>query len=276
VGGGYFERARDLISDCIAAPDGQLPATFPRELLVHFNQIGRSLHPDERMELPRAGGNAMAQLTPERRKRLVLAADTVYEREIELVGTIAEADWEKSTFRLRLADGTSMTVPMPRSFHEDARNYGGRDRHQTTVKGVGEFDSWDRLQRVKSVDNLEVQTDAYLSSRLESMASLVDGWFDGQGIAPNKDKLAIVAGALIGTYPEQLPLPVIAPTPEGNLLLEWNVPGDPTIDLELQSLSAAFHAFREGEMEVERTFVVDHPDKWDELFLFLSTQLAGQ
>src|SRR2546425_410761 len=36
----YFERARDLISKCVAAADGQLPAEFPRSLLAHFNQVG--------------------------------------------------------------------------------------------------------------------------------------------------------------------------------------------------------------------------------------------
>jgi hypothetical protein len=276
VGGGYFEQARDLISECIAAPDGQLPEAFPRELLGHFNQFGRSLHPDERMELPRGGNAGSAVLTPERRKRLVLAADTVYEREIELTGTIGEADWEKSTVRLRLEDGTSMTVPIPKTFHESARRYGGRDRHQTAVKGIGEFDSWDKLQRVKSVESIEVQPDFYLASRLEAMALLADGWYDGQGIAPDKEKLAGITSAIVGTYPEQLPLPLIAPTPEGNLLLEWNLPGDPSIDLDLPSLSAAFHALPHGGGEVEQTFVLDRPEKWKDLFTFLTKQLVGQ
>jgi len=274
--GGYFETSRDLISECIAAEDGQLPEAFPRELLGHFNQIGRSLHPDERMELPRAGNAPAAALTPDRRKRLVLAADTVYEREIELNGTIAEADWEKSTFRLRLSDGSSMIVAMSKMFHESARKYGGRERHQTVVKGIGEFDSWEKLQRVKSVDSIEVQPDFYLASRLEAMSSLTDGWYDGQGVAPNKDRLTALAGALLGAYPERLPLPIIAPTLEGNLLLEWNLPGDPSIDLDLQSMSAAFHVFAADGEEVEVAFVLNLPDKWKELFSFLSKQLAGQ
>jgi len=135
----YFERARDLISACIAAQDGQLPAEFPRELLVHFNQVGRSLRADERMELSVAGG-ATAVLSPERRKNLVLAADKVYEREIELSGTIGEADWEKSTFRLRLADASFAVIPMPESFHVQARKFGGRNRYQVTVKWICTYD----------------------------------------------------------------------------------------------------------------------------------------
>jgi hypothetical protein len=37
AGATYFERARDLITACVAAPDGQLPTAFPRALLGHFN-----------------------------------------------------------------------------------------------------------------------------------------------------------------------------------------------------------------------------------------------
>jgi hypothetical protein len=60
-----------------------------------------------------------AVLTPDRRKRLVLAAGKVYEREIE-------ANSEKSSFQLRLADGTLAVVPMQKSFHPHARSHGGR------------------------------------------------------------------------------------------------------------------------------------------------------
>ena len=133
----YFERARDLVAECVRSTQGPLPSGFPRELLVHFNQVGRSLHDGESLELAQG-----AVLTPQRRKQLVLAADKVYEREIELAGTIGEADWEKSTFRLRLTDGSQVIVPMPESFHAQAREYGGRNRFQVTVKGVGNCKRW--------------------------------------------------------------------------------------------------------------------------------------
>src|SRR5690606_29672786 len=75
----HFERARDLIAECIAAPEGRLPDQFPKELLSHFNQFGRSLRNGEALELPLPStGNAV--LTPERRKKLVLAASEEYER----------------------------------------------------------------------------------------------------------------------------------------------------------------------------------------------------
>lgn len=268
----YFERARDLITECVAAPDGQLPPAFPRALLVHFNQVGRSLREDERMELPNAAGQA-AVLTPERRKHLVLAADKVYERGVELSGTIGEADWEKSTFRLRLADGSYAVIPMPASFHSQAREFGGRNRYQVTVKGIATFDSWDKLQKVISVESLEIQPDYQLSARFEALLALANGWLDGKGIAPDKTKLAEVAEKMVGHYPEQLPLPAIAPTPEGNLLLEWDAPGDPSVDLHLDSMRAAFHAFQPDQTEIEHEILLTTEALWGQFFSFLNERL---
>jgi len=268
----YFERARDLITECIAAPDGQLPPAFPRSLLVHFNQVGRSLREGEKLEIPIAAG-PVAVLTPERRKHLVLAADRVYEREIELSGTIGEADWEKSSFRLRLGDGSQAVIPMPQSFHPQAREFGGRSRHQVTVKGVATYDSWDKLQKVISVESLEVQPDYQLSARFDALLALAEGWMDGKGIAPDPRKLAQVAERMIGHYPEQLSLPAIAPTPEGNLLLEWDAPGEPSVDLHLDSMRAAFHAFQPDETEIAHEMLLTTEESWSQFFAFLNEKL---
>ena len=203
----------------------------------------------------------------------MLAAEGVYEREIDLVGSIGEADWEKSTFRLRLPDGNQSTIPMPRSFHDSAREFGGRSRHQVTVTGIATFDSWDRLQKIVSVASLEIQRNHELVRRLEELMSLQDGWLDGSGIAPDKDRLLLISENFEAAYPERLPLPSIVPTPEGGLLFEWSVAGDPSVDLSLQSQVAEFHSFGVNGTELEREFSVEGSDAWDKFFAFLSEQL---
>lgn len=269
-----FVQARDLIADCIAAPENALPPDFPNELLVHFNQLGRSLREDEALELPlRKGGNA-ARLTQEKRKRLVLAAEQVYERDISLNGYIEEVDFAKSTFRLKLADGGQITVPMPDSFQNAARTYGGRSRHQVNVIGVGTYDSWDRLQKVVSVDSLDVIKNFAISARFDEISQLENGWFEGAGLAPNADKLALVSETLIANYPDKLPLPQIAPKQDGNLLLEWKAEGDPSLDIDLVASHASFHAFGANGEDVERDFSLDAAG-WQSLFAFLGDHIKA-
>lgn len=268
----HFERARDLIAECIAAAEGRLPEQFPKELLSYFNQFGRSLRNGEAMELPLpTTGNAV--LTPERRKKLVLAASEEYEREVEMQGYIGEVDWERSTFRLRLADGSHTIVPLLAGFREEAREYGGRARHWVIVKGIGTFDAWDRPKRILSAESSEVVKNFEIANRLDELAKLAPGWFEGAGLVPDKDRLAQFAEQLTASYPDGLALPAIFPTQDGNLLLEWDAVGDPSLDVRLADYSASYHAFDDDGADIERDFGLDGESGWSELHAFLSANI---
>lgn len=114
---------------------------------------------------------------------------------------------------------------------------------------------------------------ARFSEQFDALLALADGWHDGEGIAPDKTRLATIAAKLVGHYPEQLPLPAIAPTPEGNLLFEWDVPRDPSVDLQLDSMRADFHAFQPDETEIKREFSLMSDEAWMQFFAFLNERL---
>ncbi len=122
------------------------------------------------------------------------------------------------------------------------------------MQGLGAFNSYDILERVISVDSLEVQHDYQLAARLEELGSLKKGWYGGQGLNLDAKKLNRLSQLLIGHYPEAVAVPAVVPTPEGNLLLEWDAPGDPSVDIDLQSLTAEYHAFSPDYGDVERSF----------------------
>ncbi len=267
--GDYFERSRDLINECIAAPEGQLPEAFPSELLKYFNRFGRSLRSDEKVEF-RTGDGAVATLTPDRRKHLVLAADREYEREVELNGTIEEADWQKSTFRLRQTDGSKVTVPMPDSFRDKVREIGGHRRHLVSVYAVGAFDEWDVLRKVVSTEIIDVQPNYELNARFDALREIEDSWLDGQGKAPNPARLEEVAARMIRQYPEHSALPAMVATPEGGLLLEWDNEMDPSLEFLPEEPRAVFHAFDRSGEDIEKTFDLTNDSGWGRLFRTVS------
>lgn len=272
--GGCFEQARDLIAECVHAnAQGQpLPDNFPKNLLDYFNVFGRSLREGESVELPRAAAGGMAALTPERRKALVLAAEKFYTKEVELSGTIGETDWEKSTFRLRLADGTAMNgVPLPAPFRELARTAGGKERTVAVVKGVGVFDAWEQLLKLSDTHHVEVFPNQALAAQIEELAVLEDGWFEGRGKAPEKEQLAWAADQLVATFPEDLPFPHVGPTPEGGLFLEWiqkawRISAEillPGHACELQATNTATGETSDAELNL------DEADAWAALYAFV-------
>ena len=123
------------------------------------------------------------------------------------------------------------------------------------------------------MDALEVQANYQLVSRFDSLTTMEKGWFEGNGIAPEKEPLMAVAERFVGNYPETLPLPAIVPTQEGNLLFEWDVPGSPSVDLELASMRADFHAFLPGGGDLEQDFSLTTDEDWKAFFTFLDENL---
>ncbi len=70
---------------------------------------------------------------------------------------------------------------------------------------------------------------------------------------------------MIGRYPHDVGYPAIVPTPEGNLLFEWNWPNNPSIDIDLNNL-VSFHVFVLGEEDLELDFDLSESAVWDELY----------
>ena len=109
----------------------------------------------------------------------------------------------------------------------------------------------------------------------DALSDLLDGWLDGVGKAPDPASLARVAENIVGHFPENLPIPAIVPTPEGNLLLEWSLPGSPSLDVVLPALTAAFHAFLPDGSDLDREFALSEARAWPALFQFLNGQIEN-
>ena len=94
----------------------------------------------------------------------------------------------------------------------------------------------------------------YFLERLQEIAQIGDGWHDGGGVAPCSKKLWHICHLLKDNYPTRLQLPAIFPTQDGNLLLEWDVQGNPSVDIDLQDMSVYFHVFGSERDDVEMDF----------------------
>lgn len=268
----YFDQARELVTECIAAPLDKIPADFPLDLLNYFNRVGSSLREGEQMELPRGGGGT-AILTPSRRKALVLAQSKVYSKPVELAGYIEAMDWGKNSFKLRVSDGSEAHVQFDEHFESMARLHAGNPRHQVTVKCLASYDSSERLRSVDQVESISLQANYEIANKLESIASLKDGWFEGVGTVPNPAAMATLSKMLVQFYPKGIALPMIVPTQDGNILLEWHGNGEPSVDVNLASMSASFQQFASDGSDIEQDFQLKSEEDWRKLMAFLSNHI---
>ena len=272
AGSDYFTQARDLVAECVSASAANqpLPAKFPKPLLDYFNVLGRSLLSGESVDLA-PPNHTEAILTPERRRALVLAGQKTYTRAVDLVGVIDETDWKKESFRLRLDDGTAVTAHLPGFFRERVRTAGGKERTQVQVRGIGSFDAWDRLQKVSETLHLETLPNQALAGQIEELGSLQDGWLGEPSKAPDQTGLAWARDQLVATFPEDLPFPLVAPTPEGGLFLEWiQSSARVSVEILLPGHRAEFQAvnLETGESH-EAEADLDLPDSWQAMYAFV-------
>lgn len=84
--------------------------------------------------------------------------------------------------------------------------------------------------------------------------ALKDGWYNGRGVAPNKQWVRNFAHLWRQFWPRSLPLPAAVPTPDGNVLLEWKGYGNVTVDLDIGKEKAYFHAIDKSGKDIEREF----------------------
>lgn len=111
--------------------------------------------------------------------------------------------------------------------------------------------------------------------QFDELRALSDGWFDGAGRAPDLAALELLEIWLVEHFPAEILTPAIVPTPEGNLLLEWNTSGDPSVDIRLSDFHAAFHMFLADGSDLESTYDLRSDEERVQFLEFLRRTMRG-
>lgn len=120
----------------------------------------------------------------------------------------------------------------------------------------------------------EIHSQALLS-QFNELRALSDGWFDGAGRAPDPVALSFLETWISEHFPAEIPTPAIVPTPEGNLLLEWNTYGQPSVDIRLADLRAEFHMFLADGSDLESTCNLRSDAERGQFLEFLRRTIPG-
>jgi hypothetical protein len=239
----YFKESHDLIVKCVGSQGSDIPEEFPPKLLSYFNKLGRSLKLGETLCLTSSDNAITAKLTPARRKELVLAASQNYEQEIDIYASLIRVSCDQKIFVLKMKDKPEFSIPMPKNYKGKLDDFLGSTRNLIFLSGIGSFDSADKLDKIIKVKSLRFLYNCELDAAFNDLAKLKEGWYDGEGKALDPENLANIADIFITHFPECMPLPAIVPTFDGNLLIEWDIDGLPSIDIDIAAKTARFQVF---------------------------------
>lgn len=94
---------------------------------------------------------------------------------------------------------------------------------------------------MKQVNRVGTRVDVPI--RLQELATLKNGWLDGEGIAPKRDELSLLLKLFNNYFDFGLPLPYVYPTLTGGIQMEWRYSNyDVSLDVDFNTNSAYFNA----------------------------------
>lgn len=282
----YFERAPKEIINAIDAAnrDGnEVLQYLPASLLSYFDSIGRSLHDDERIEF-QVENNTDEYIRFDKRIRRKLielssSADS-FTDEVIVRGYVPEVDQDKMTFELQIISGPKVKAPLEPQYLETVleATRGYRQKAKVILKGIARFNRYERIEKIESIEIITILDPLDIGARLDELRQLKRGWFDGKGEAFDPNALAWLEEMMTLYYPDELPPPYIYPTPEGNLLLEWEDESfDITLEIDLSTKKGWLHILDLSmEEDEDKNFDLSDQKGWEALVKKLNDYLAEE
>ncbi|MDP9050443.1 MAG: hypothetical protein M3O31_06910 [Acidobacteriota bacterium] len=266
----YFEQARSAIIETIAtAEKGETPRLQPH-LLNYFDRFGRGLRSGESISFDHGAGKAT--LSPESRNRLMHYAQvSEWTEEATLRVRIPEADKGRNSFEMELNDGTKLKGDLSNLYNEPILeafgNYGTGHDEYVLIQGVVRRDRADRLKGLESIEHATPLDPLDITLRLEELAKLQDGWLDGKGRAPAKERLDWLANTFDASFDSDLQLPYLYPTAEGDLQAEWSIDGwEVSLDIDLEKRSGEYQALNLADKTCNELLIpLDSAEGWVQL-----------
>jgi hypothetical protein len=268
----WFDKARDRVLETIdaAAHGADVEHLLPKTLLAYFDQFGRSLREDERIEFTRSAAlNDKVVYDHRVRKTLVLKSAAVYRTEESIRGSLSELNLESRTFTLKLIGGEKVVGQFSEELRDAALGalnaYG---ESLVMVEGAVVRDQSDNRKRIEQVTRIEPLDPLDVPARLESLALLRDGWLDGGGVGLSSAGLTWLSKAWTSAWPDDLPLPHVYPMPEGGVQLEWGtalVAATVELDLGSRRASVLVSGVSDGDVLEEISSNLGEPNEWQAL-----------
>lgn len=223
----YVERARKLIEAAFTglADASRVPDEFPQELVPDLANMGSTLGEGETFtwaKSKRLSSNSRAVLTKTTTEPIRgFAPDNSPVEELLNVYVVGVcSDPLEFTFQFDAGDRSFRgNFRQPEVFHQLREVCGFAKRTPLVALAVLRNRTGNR--KVVDVLNVEALLPAEWSARLEELASLPDGWLDGDGRAVSKEAIQTAETFLFKVLDAGIARPGVYPTPDGGIQMEW-------------------------------------------------------
>ena len=264
-----FVEGRDAIIDAISAAERHKSVTayLPPNCLGYFAKFGRTLSHDESIEFTSPKRRTPATLTKESLQRLIHSAHfTEVAEDVCLRAFIPEVDQARKSFQFEVLGGGNIQSTIQDEHFEVILEVftGYRHQRKAMISGIGKYDSQGSLVGMETIEDIAPLDPLDVSSRLFEFQQLADGWLDGEGLAPNAESLEWLSRKFDGSYPDELPLPYLYPTPTGGVQAEWSLNAhEVSLDIDFETKRGKFQILSiDASVEESDTFDLQDANDW--------------
>ena len=192
--------------------------------------------------------------------------ETSTKQEVVMSGTVCEVNRREMTFRLQPAYKVEVPAPIPERYLDTVLEAfkSGAGGARVTVRGTGRRDRQHRVLCFDSVEDVVLHEPLDVTSQLDDLRRLKDGWYDGDGFAPSHEGLDWLDDKMKDEYSGDLPCPYIYPTFEGGVQMEWSIgPYETEIEINLNDHTGEWLWIEiTSEDGGEKVLNLDDSDSW--------------
>ena len=116
----------------------------------------------------------------------------------------------------------------------------------------------------ESVDDVATLDPLDVSTRLDELSRLDDGWLDGEGKAPSQSGLQWLTECFDRFFLDELQLPYLCPTEDGGICAEWLLePLNLSLEIDLENRRGYWHVVDfTNKSFTEKDIDLNLPDSW--------------
>ncbi|MBP5982283.1 MAG: hypothetical protein KA734_01065 [Fluviicola sp.] len=275
----YFEQAKESFLTALKQAEKDDVIELAPRFISYFNRIGKNLLEDESIEFQPNSTDFKAELNKQTRRRILLSNDqnTEFSENTILIVQITELDKVKQTFSIQNGSIKISGITIQPE-HKDTI-FKAFDEFElgsfVKMKSVAQFNRTNHITMINNIDHIDLLDADDIEVRFEHIVSLRNGWYYGDGKSFNKNQLSRLVELFNSFYPNELPNPMVYPTVDGKVQLEWvNDLHDLSLTVDLENMMSDFHAFSfENEKNENEQLDLNLETNWTKLISLINLYL---
>lgn len=222
----YFELAREKVFELVENVNAGKSIEIETKFLNYFNKIGKNLEEGETIDFlnePSSSRNIKFNKNTRRKILLSRNENLEYSEKIKENILIPSIDKKNQIFKIEI-NGNIIECPFTKDFQDTILTAFQEYENKTlvSIKATGVFNENNKLIHIEDIESMDILDPFDISVRLSELSNLEDKWYDGiDGKALNNEKLELFKNYFENYYNNDLTLPAIFPTINGDIVLEW-------------------------------------------------------